>query len=226
MSSSAPPASRRWAPGGPERRQNVPTGSPRRKPGWIIGGAAVVAACAVVVAVLTSAAGRRDTVLVVVRDLPAGHVLQRGDLRTAEVAADSGVVPASRARDLAGRVLRMPLAKGALLAPGVIGSYGVYPGEGRAEVAVPLDPGAAPPRLQEGQHAYLTTGPDTTTDAKEDADKRTDGVMGIVSGVRKPESAGAPRVVTLIVETGAAQRAVKLPHPRLVVLPAEGRQVP
>jgi hypothetical protein len=51
-------------------------------------------------------------------------------------------------------------------------------------------------------------------------------VTGTVTGVREPESAGGPRVVTALIETGAARRAAQLEHPRVVVLPAEGREAP
>ncbi|MFF2811834.1 hypothetical protein ACFVT2_32605 [Streptomyces sp. NPDC058000] len=51
-------------------------------------------------------------------------------------------------------------------------------------------------------------------------------VTGTVTGVRAPESAAGPRVVTVLVETGAARWAAQLENPRVVVLPAEGREAP
>ncbi|MGW2055901.1 hypothetical protein ACWCOZ_18620 [Streptomyces sp. NPDC001840] len=51
-------------------------------------------------------------------------------------------------------------------------------------------------------------------------------VAGTVTGVQVAESADGPRVVTVLVETGAARRAARLERPRVVVLPAEGREAP
>jgi hypothetical protein len=51
-------------------------------------------------------------------------------------------------------------------------------------------------------------------------------VVGTVTGVKAAESPGGVRVVTVLVETGAVRRAAGVERPRVVVLPAEGREAP
>ncbi|MCL7377019.1 SAF domain-containing protein [Streptomyces sp. 35G-GA-8] len=170
--------------------------------------------------------GERDQVLVAARDVPAGQVLKPIDVRVVEVAADVGVVPVSERGEVLGRRARVPLVAGALLAPGQVGTRAAFPPKGFSQVAFAVEPGGAPPDLARGERVAVLPGPAGAGAVNDPEAKAVSAVTGTVAGVREAESAGGPRVVTLLVETGAARRAAQLEHPRVVVLPAEGREAP
>ncbi|MGW3952882.1 SAF domain-containing protein [Streptomyces sp. NPDC004752] len=190
---------------------------------WAGVGAVVVSA--VGFTLVAQEVGERDQVLVLARDVPAGRVLKPGDLRVVEVAADAGVVLfADRGRVL-GRRVRVPLVAGSLLAAGQVGTSAVFPPKGFSQVALAVEPGGAPPDLARGERVAVLPGP-AGAGTVGDEERVASAVAGRVSGVREPESAGGLRVVTVLVETGAARRAAQFEHPRVVVLPAEGREAP
>ncbi|WP_308297027.1 MULTISPECIES: SAF domain-containing protein [unclassified Streptomyces] len=177
--------------------------------------------------IATELGGRTD-VLVLARDVPAGHVLTAGDLRSVEVAAEAGVVPvADRARVL-GRQARVPLVAGSLLAVGHIGERADFPPPGWSQVSLAVETGGAPPELARGERVAVLPGLSSDGgSAEKDAEgKAPAAVVGTVTGVKAPESASGVRVVTVLVETGAVRRAAAFEHPRIVVLPAEGREAP
>ncbi|WP_256255615.1 SAF domain-containing protein [Streptomyces sp. MUSC 14] len=174
---------------------------------------------------VAQAMGERQQVLVLARDVPAGRVLKSGDLRAVEVAADTGVVRVADRGRVLGRRVKVPLVAGALLAPGQVGTSAVFPPRGFSEVALAVEPGGAPPDLARGERVAVLPGP-AGAGAVGDEETAPSAVAGTVTGVREPESVGGPRVVTVLVETGAARRAAQLEHPRVVGLPAEGREAP
>ncbi|MFC9736602.1 SAF domain-containing protein [Streptomyces noursei] len=170
--------------------------------------------------------GERDRVLALAHDVPVGQVLKPADLRAVEVAADAGVVPAANRGTVLGRRATVPLVAGALLAPGQVGTRAGFPPRGSSQVALAVEQGGAPPDLSQGERVAVLPGPADGGEARGDEEAPTSGVMGTVTGVRAPESAGGPRVITMLVETAAAPRVAHLEHPRVVVLPAEGREAP
>ncbi|WP_230423302.1 SAF domain-containing protein [Streptomyces radicis] len=188
----------------------------RRRPVWIWGGASVVVASAVGFAAVVAVAGERDPVLAVVRDLPAGHVIEAGDLREVRVAADDAVVPAGRAESVVGRMTAVPLVAGSLLAPGQVGPEGSYPPRGRSEVSFAVASGDAPP-LERGQRVAVFAGPSAAglPGAGEEAFAP---VVGTVTGVREGDSAGQPFTLTMLIESVGAERAAVVEKPRVVVL--------
>ncbi|MGP3949622.1 SAF domain-containing protein [Streptomyces sp. 7N604] len=203
------------------------TGGRRRRLGWVWAGVGAVVVSAVGFTLVAQAVGERDQVLVLARDVPVGGVLKPGDVRAVEVAADTGVVPLADRGTVLGRRARVPLVAGSLLAPGQVGSRAGFPPKGSSQVALAVEPGGAPPDLARGERVALLPGPagaGAVTHGSEE--KAVSAVVGTVTGVRAPESAGGPRVVTALVETAAARRAAQLEHPRVVVLPAEGREAP
>ncbi|PJN38379.1 flagellar biosynthesis protein FlgA [Streptomyces sp. CB02959] len=191
---------------------------------WAGLGAVVVSA--VGFTMVAKVVGHRDRVLVLARDVPVGRVLQPADLRVVEVAADAGVVPVADRGTVLGRRVKVPLVAGALLAPGQVGTPVNFPPKGSSQVSLAVEPGGAPPELSRGERVAVLPGPTGGGAAQSDEDQAAAPVMGTVTGVRAPESPGGPRVVTVLVETGAAKRAAQLEHPRVVVLPAEGREAP
>ncbi|MFE6287856.1 SAF domain-containing protein [Streptomyces sp. NPDC057877] len=196
----------------------------RRRLGWVWAGTGAVVASAVGFALVAQAVGEREQVLVLARDVPVGAVLKPGDLRAVEVAADAGVVSVGDRGSVLGRRARVPLVAGALLAPGQVGTRGAFPPKGFSQVALAVEPGGAPPGLARGERVAVLPGPAGA--GAEGGEEESSAVVGTVTGVREPKSVGGPRVVTVLVETGAARRAVQFEGPRVVVLPAEGREAP
>lgn len=205
------------------------SGGRRRRLGWAWAGAGAVVVSAVGFTLVAQEVGHRTEVLEVAHDVPPGAVLKASDLRVVQVAADSGVVPASQRAKVLGQLVRAPLVAGSLLAPGQVGARADFPPTGFSQVALAVDAGGAPPDLSQGQRVALLPGPAPGT-----ADVAGDGaaappdpvVVGTVTSVQAPESAGGPRVVSVLVATGAARRAAGLESPRVVVLPPQGREAP
>lgn len=230
LSSSLRNEARAGVPGarnsGPQQPPVV-TGARRRRLGWVWAGLGAVTVSAVGFTLVAQVVGGREHVLVLAHDVPAGQVLKPDDLRAVDAASEAGVVRARDRGTVLGRQARVPLVAGSLLAPGQVGDSAAFPPAGFSQVALAVESGGAPPDLSLGKRVAVLSGPTGAEPVKSDAgDKPASVVTGTVTGVRAPESAGGPRVVTLLVETGAARRAAQLEHPRVVVLPAEGREAP
>lgn len=209
---------------GPEQRPSAFTGGVRRRPAWVWGGLAAVLVSAVGFAVVAAELGGRTDVLVLARDVPAGHVLGVRDVRVVKVAAEEGVVSLEDRAQVLGRRAKVPLVAGSFLAAGQVGKQSGFPPVGWSQVSLGIEAGGAPPDLAKGERVAVLSGPGA---ANAPADAATSAaVVGTVTGVQAPESAGGLRVVTVLVETGAARRAASFEHPRIVVLPAEGREAP
>lgn len=209
---------------GPDLPPVVPE-VPRRKLGWVWAGVGAVVVSAVGFTLVAQGVGERRQVLLLARDVAAGEVMRPNDLRAVGVAADAGVVAFEDRDKVLGRRARVPLVAGALLAPGQVGSESAFPPKGFSQVAFAVEPGGVPPGLARGDRVAVVPGATgTVADPREEA--VASAVVGTVTGVRKPESAGGPQVVAALVETGAARRAAQLEHPRVVILPAEGREAP
>lgn len=219
---------------GPDSQlSGVPTR--RRRPGWMWGGLAAVVVSAVGFTVIVSAAGDRSDVLVLARDVQAGHELKPGDLRSVKVAAETGVVPYEDRRGAVGKRARVPLVGGSLLAPGQVGGKADFPPKGASQVTVPVEEGGAAPDLARGERVALLPGPsgqgevtgESAGGGKDEGESSAGtAVVGTVSGVKKAKSSGSSGSVTVLVETAAVRRAAALDNPRVVVLPSEGREAP
>ena len=96
-------------------------------------------------------AGERIEVLALDHDVEQYHTLTKEDFRTVRVAADPGVrtVKAGEADDLVGRVTRVPIVEGTLLAAEQLLDDGQNPIPGdKRGVPLRLKPGRFPPRDQ------------------------------------------------------------------------------
>lgn len=180
-------------------------------------------ASAVGFTVIAAQLGDRAEVLVLAKDVPAGHVLTAKDLRVVQVAAEAGVVPVSQRGSVLGRRARVPLVAGSLLSMRQVGQWADYPPAGWSQVSLAVETGSAPPELVEGERVAVLPGPSGTAVSDTEASEPSV-VVGTVAGVKGAESAGGVRVVTLLVETGAARRAASFEHPRIVVLSMDGRE--
>nr|WP_307818799.1 SAF domain-containing protein [Streptomyces sabulosicollis] len=176
-------------------------------------------------ALVTSMVGDREKVLLLARDVPAGRVLDAGDLRQVEVASETGVVSAADRVRVLGRRAKVPLVAGSLLAPGQVGGVRAFPPKGQSEVAFAIEAGSASPEVVRGDRVAVLEGPGGTATG-ESEEETVAPVVGTVTDAKAAESKGGVRVVTVLVETGAVRRAAGMEHPRVVVLPADGREAP
>lgn len=172
--------------------------------------------------------GDRTDVLVVARDVPAGKVLTAKDLRSVKVAADSGVIPVESRDGALGERARVPLVAGTLLSLGMVGRSAVFPPKGSSQVTLAVQPAAGPSDLARGDRIAVLPGPDGEAVAGEQAEGKEPGsaVVGTVTGVRPPETDSGAREVRVLVETAAVRQATAIEHPRVAVLPAQGREAP
>ncbi len=101
-----------------------PPPRPSRNVAGIMLGVVLVVFCAVGVAAFTASLGHRQSVLVVIRPISAGTVIQDADLGEARLARDPAVrsVAASRRREVVGQVAGVNLFPGTLLAPADLGA--------------------------------------------------------------------------------------------------------
>lgn len=204
-------------------------GGRRRRLGWVWAGLGAVVVSAVGFTTVAKVVGHRDRVLVLSHDVSAGQVLKPSDLRGAEVAAETGVVTLADRDTVLGHRARVPLVAGTLLASGQVGTRADFPPAGSSQVSFAVEPGGAPPDLSRGERVAVLPGPGPAEGGARQSEESAPAasvVAGTVTGVRAPESAGGPRVVTVLVETAAARRAAQLDRPRLVVLPVAGREAP
>lgn len=142
----------------------TPLPTRQRRPGWVASAIALILAFAALGAVLYQRAGAKTPVVVVVAEVPAGHVVTRQDLSTVAVAGAVTAVAAEHLDAVVGQTARVHLlpnmllqrsmisadpalaatqaAVGVVTASGQIPSGGLRPGDTVDVVALPA-PGAA-----------------------------------------------------------------------------------
>ena len=128
------------APSAVQRRRQVP---------WIVAGVLLVVGCALAFGVASVRASHGEDVLALARSVPAGRVVQPGDLRVVKVTPTAGLdpVPAVSESSTVGRPAAVALVAGTLLTPADLGT----PSGGSGDVvAVALKAGAYPPSLGPG----------------------------------------------------------------------------
>ncbi|HET7486520.1 MAG TPA: SAF domain-containing protein [Acidimicrobiales bacterium] len=146
-----------------DRSRLEPPPGTRRRPVRALVLLVVAVVCALGFAVTLSAAGQREAVLALARDVPAGGVIEAGDLTVVEISADDRLRPiagAQRSR-IVGRTATWSLAAGTLLTEAHLAEP---PGPGPDESVVALRlKGArvAPTSLRPGQRVQVvqTTSP-------------------------------------------------------------------
>jgi len=128
------------APSAVQRRRQVP---------WIVAGVLLVVGCALAFGVASVRASHGEQVLALARSVPAGHVVQPGDLRVVKITPTAGLdpVPAVSESRTVGRPAAVALVAGTLLTAADLGT----PSGGSGDVvAVALKAGAYPPSLGPG----------------------------------------------------------------------------
>ncbi|MBG0814870.1 SAF domain-containing protein [Planomonospora sp. ID82291] len=170
-------------------------------------GGVLVAACALGSAAVTLRAGTPAGAVAVRADLPAGHVLGADDLRTVNGTVDAGLVPASRAGDLVGRKLTVPVVAGTLLTEKNVGGSAAHPRPDQALIGAAVRPGQYAPGLAPGDRVAVTEIPGDTVTAGTGATRtRSQSVVAVVTEVRRPEQPQSPAVVTLLLPRGDAEK--------------------
>ena len=156
MTSDRPSVQRAVAPSlriapAPPRRRHKP---------WIVAGILLIAGCAFGVGQLYLRSTSLRPVLAVAHDVPAGHILQAGDLRVVDGAVDGGVtlVPETDEGSILGQPVAHDLVAGGLLTRAdVVSASGLSAGQ--AVVAIASKPGQYPPALAAGARvAVIDTG--------------------------------------------------------------------
>lgn len=127
-------------PAGDGRGPAAPRPLPRSgRRGRVLLGTLIIAMSAAVGGFLFVSAGDRVDVLVVVRDLPVGTPIAAADVATTRAGVDAPVraIPASRARDVVGKIAAVDLRAGSLLSPSQLTTT-LTPVQGQQIVAVGL----------------------------------------------------------------------------------------
>lgn len=144
---------------------------------------------------LYRARGQQVPVLVVARDVPAGQPLTEKDVTIAEVAATGvEVVPARDLPLLKGKVTRVALSKGALLAPQQIGAGSPLPAD-EALVALAFPDVAVPRALHNEDKVRLIVG-DAMVDATVTDIKAVTTISGTMSITFQLKQADAKSIAT------------------------------
>ena len=216
----------------------LPAAGRRREIPYVVLGVTLVVTGALGAVLMTSWGGRHVDALVLTRDVPVGHVLTVGDLRTEPVLAGATIplVRAANAAVVVGRVTALPLRAGRLLAPDDVGSPSGPPPD-HVLVAVAASSGTYPPELAPGMHVRVVTGPPdgappasaSLASASPAGDDRTavGGFVGqaghaVVVAVRAAPNGAGGSVVSLLVARADADAVTAVPpsRMRLVVVPA------
>ncbi|MGW9205679.1 SAF domain-containing protein [Embleya sp. NPDC055664] len=185
--------------------------------------------CTLVFALVAQKLGKKHEALALSRAVPAGHQLSADDLRPVSVAADGGVglVSVNEKASIVGRIALGALPAGTLIQRDLLGSADAYPPPGHAVLALPVKQGGLP-ALRPGQRVAILDGGTRqpgNTGGPGDAD-RSIPVVATVIAVDAMSDNGPGAVVSLLMETAAAQAVSRVGDPRLAILPLASNEVP
>ena len=189
------------APSAVQRRRQVP---------WIVAGVLLVVGCALAFGVASVRASHGEDVLALARSVPAGHVVQPGDLRVVKVTPTAGLdpVPAVSESSTVGRPAAVALVAGTLLTPADLGT----PSGGSGDVvAVALKAGAYPPSLGPGGRVDVVpvVGGSSSGSAPVSGQSGSIGAV-VVSVDATPAGSSADAVVSLQVNPADADEVAAL----------------
>ena len=185
----------------------------RRQVPWIVAGVVLVVGCALAFGLASLRVAGGEEVLDVAQAVPAGQVLQAGDLRVVRVSPASGLQPvlAGAEASMVGRPVAVALVPGTLLTAADVGAGPGATG-GTDTVAMALKAGAFPPSL--GAGAQVEVVPVATTGSGATAPSLTGPtapVQAVVVGVEAaPTGSSADSVITLQVDPSAAAEVAQL----------------
>lgn len=201
-------------PGTTALRPKAPASAPvarRRQVPWIVAGVVLVVGCALAFGLASVRVAGGEEVLAVARAVPAGQVLQAGDLRAVRVSPASGLQPvlAGAKASMVGRPAAVALVPGTLLTAGDVGAA---PGAaGTDTVAMALKAGAFPPALGAGAQVEVVPVAAGGSGAGAPVSGLAAPVQAVVIGVEAaPSGSSADSVVTLQVDPSAAAEVAQL----------------
>lgn len=198
-------------------------GTGRRRRRWLAAGVGLIVAGALGAVLAWEQADQRQGVVVAAADLPAGHVLEAGDVRVVDLAGAQqlAAVPSEQLDQALGQRLAVPVHAGTLVSETALTEPHAYPQPGQAVVGAALEPGRFPASLEPGAQVsiVLTGGP------QEEAPPGASAVPAQVRDLAAaPDGTGSARV-ELVVEGSEAQavaQAAATGGLSLVQVPNEG----
>ena len=182
----------------------------RRQVPWIVAGVLLVVGCALAFGVASVRASHGEQVLAVARSVPAGHVVQPGDLRVVKVTPTAGLdpVPAVSESSTVGRPAAVALVAGTLLTPADLGT----PSGGSGDVvAVALKAGAYPPSLGPGGRVDVVPVVGGSSSGSAPVSGQSGSIRAVVLSVdATPAGSSADAVVSLQVNPADADEVAAL----------------
>jgi hypothetical protein len=134
-----------------------------KRPGYVALAIVLIVGLAALGAYFYSRAGQKTPVVVVVRDVPVGHRISRGDLSTVDVAGTVTAVGAGHIDSVVGQVATVELLPNTLLQRSMVTGTSLLPA-GSSMVGVELKPGQLPASgLADGARVQVLQLPDKTT---------------------------------------------------------------
>src|SRR5262249_31350045 len=124
-------------------RRPGPLPTRQRRPGLVALGATLVLTLAGLGTWLYNQAGAKTPVVVMAADVPAGHVIQRSDLSTVDVAGGITAVAGNHLNSIVGQMAAVPLLRGTVLMRSMVTSNDPLTG-GYAAVGVAVKGGQLP----------------------------------------------------------------------------------
>lgn len=203
-------------PGIPAQQLNGPDPAPRpitplptraRRPGLIAAAVLLIVGFALGGALLVSRAGDSTEVLVVSRAVPAGHVIESGDLSAARLSGSVRAIAASDLQTVVGSTAAVGLVSGQVLNRDML-SIAPVPAAGQSMVGLALKPGQFPADgLAIGDRVLVVLLPAATDLAGSGPGARAI-TVGDLYGLRA-DSTGSDTLVTLIVPLDTANRILE-----------------
>jgi hypothetical protein len=189
------------APSAVQRHRQVP---------WIVAGVLLVVGCALAFGVASVRASHGEDVLALARSVPAGHVVQPGDLRVVKVTPTAGLdpVPAVSESSTVGRPAAVALVAGTLLTPADLGT----PSGGSGDVvAAALKAGAYPPALGPGDRVDVVPVVGGSSSGSTPISGQSGSIGAVVLSVdATPAGSSADAVVSLQVNPADADQVAAL----------------
>lgn len=191
---------------GSSGRTSGPLPVRQKRPGYAAIAIVLIVGLAALGAYFYSKAGQKTPVVVVTKDVPAGHRIDRGDLSTVSVAGGVTAIGGSNLDSVVGEVATVELLPGTLLQRAMVTSASPLPA-GSSMVGVELKPGQLPAGgIRDGARAEVLHLPDKNSAAGATS-TRSATVLATAATVYEsmadPSQTGG-RLVTLIVPSDKA----------------------
>jgi hypothetical protein len=209
--------------GHPGTRPPRPLPTRARRPGLIAAAVLLVVGFALVGALLVSRAGHTTEVLVVAGPVPAGHVIEPGDVQAVRLSGSVRAIAVSDLGSVVGQTAAVDLVGGQLLNRDMLTAAAV-PAPGQSMIGLALKPGQLPYGLAVGDTVQAIVIPAGLEVAAQDGPRPRLLTQGQVFAVRQDATTGGDTLVTLLVPadpaaqlaaTGAAGRVglIKIANP-------------